>query len=97
MITNRKIQKWNACDTPLFFPSTIRSAKIYYPGNMFDEMITVDFEGQKFMSVARYDEILRLEYGDYMQLPPEEERVYTHHPVLVDFGRNFEEIPKEEN
>lgn len=31
------------------------------------------------------DTFLRTEYGDYMQLPPEEER-YTHAPLILDFG-----------
>lgn len=46
--------------------------------DLFEEMIEVPFEGHKFMSIARYDEYLRCFYGDYMQLPPEEQRVPYH-------------------
>jgi len=46
--------------------------------NPFDELIDVDFEKQKFRGPARYDEFLTTRYGDYMQLPPENERVPYH-------------------
>lgn len=35
----------------------------------------VEFEGHKFLAPHNYDEHLRIRYGDYMQLPPEEKRV----------------------
>ena len=49
-----------------------------YSFDLFKEIIDVSFEGRKFMAVACYDECLRQFYGDYMQLPPEEERVPYH-------------------
>ena len=27
-----------------------------------------------------------------MTLPPKEDRVWKHHPILIDFNRNYEEI-----
>lgn len=41
-----------------------------------------EFEGEQFSIPAGYDTILKKIYGDYMQLPPEEERV-THHSNKV--------------
>lgn len=46
--------------------------------DLFEEIIEVPFERYKFLSIARYDEFLRRFYGDYMQLPPEEQRVPYH-------------------
>ncbi len=43
----------------------------------FDNLVELPFEGLKFPCVANYDAHLTLEYGDYMQLPPEDQRV-TH-------------------
>lgn len=49
-----------------------------YPTSFFDMYVDVDFEGNKFKAIAQYDEYLRIIYGDYMQLPPEEKRI--RHP-----------------
>ena len=52
--------------------------KEIYDFDLFDKLIEVDFEGRKFLSTAHYDEHLKQEYGDYMQLPPENERRPYH-------------------
>lgn len=46
--------------------------------NAFRKYILTDFECYRFSILERYDEWLRKMYGDYMQLPPEEERVPHH-------------------
>ena len=46
--------------------------------NPFDELIEVDFENHKFYGPARYDEYLSTRYGDYMKLPPENQRHPYH-------------------
>ena len=37
------------------------------------------FEDRQFLGVERYDEYLSNKYGDYMQLPPEGQRIPKHH------------------
>ena len=44
------------------------------------------FEGKIFEIPEGYDAFLRNCYGDYMQLPPEEQRVGKHEIVGIDFG-----------
>ncbi len=44
------------------------------------------FEGMMFSIPENYDGFLRSCYGDYMQLPPEAQRVGIHHVQAVDFG-----------
>ena len=39
---------------------------------------TWDFEGGKEFNQDTIDEVLKLWYGDYMQLPPEKDRIYHH-------------------
>ena len=53
---------------------------------------TVYFENREFYCSKLYDVMLKSEYGDYMQLPPEEERVWKHHPILIDFEHNYDEL-----
>ena len=47
-----------------------------------EEYIDVEFEGLKVMAFKNYDEILRTMFGNYMQLPPESERVPKHNMVM---------------
>lgn len=43
-----------------------------------EEIIDVEFEGNLVRAPKFYDEILRFNFGDYMQFPPVEERVGHH-------------------
>jgi len=47
----------------------------------FYKMIDGEFEGHLFPIPKNYDEVLRRNFGDYMKLPPEEER-YPHHGII---------------
>lgn len=49
-----------------------------FPRKWFDELIDVPYEQYKFKVPKRYDQFLRKMYGDYMQLPPEKDRVGHH-------------------
>ena len=53
-------------------------SKIFVEKSIFDEFIEVPFEGKTYKAPKRYDEWLRAIYGDYMQLPPEDQRVPHH-------------------
>lgn len=50
----------------------------YFPKELLNGYIDVDFEGMKAMIIKNYDIFLRCTYGDYMQLPPESERIPKH-------------------
>lgn len=41
-------------------------------------IVELEFEGDRFTAVSCWDEMLRRTYGDYMQLPPPEQRVSIH-------------------
>lgn len=49
-----------------------------YNKNIFDSSVDVEFEGRIFKAPIGWDEFLRTRYGDYMQLPPEDQRVPYH-------------------
>ena len=57
----------------------------FFPKEYFNEFIDVEFEHLNVKIPKEYDKILRIIYGDYMQLPPEEERV-NHNGSEIDFG-----------
>ena len=89
------IRKWNG-DGKLqwYFPSTIVAAKRYYRPDLFKNLGKIQYCGKQYCCVADPDSFLRVDYGDYMQLPPEEERVWHHHPILIDFEHNYEELSR---
>ena len=59
--------------------------------DVYAKSIPMEFEGHLFPGPVGYHEYLTQLYGDYMQLPPEEQRV-THH----DFTVLRDEVPEEE-
>lgn len=94
----KKIRSWNGNEALLYvFPNAIGCSRKFYPANLFEDMKTIEFNGKQYMCVADADTILRIEYGDYMQLPPKEERVWKHHPILIDFEHNYEELSSDES
>ena len=48
--------------------------KVNYPADIFDKLIKHEFEGKEFYIPEKYDELLTLTYGNYMELPPVEKR-----------------------
>ena len=46
-----------------------------YPEECFKESIEVNFEDLKLLAPVGYKEVLRSLYGDFMKLPPEEQRI----------------------
>lgn len=61
------------------------------PRRFLTQRCEVTFEGGTYPAPADYDACLRLLYGDYMQLPPPEERMCKEHAILVDTQRSYEE------
>lgn len=49
-----------------------------YDINLFSKMTEVEFEGGFYKAIAEFDFSLRKTYGDYMQLPPENDRKPIH-------------------
>ncbi len=52
--------------------------KMIYECDLFQRMTDLVFEGMPFLCIENYDLFLSLRYGDYMQLPPTEDRVPHH-------------------
>lgn len=53
----------------------IHGRKELFRKSLFDSMTIVEFEGHDFSAISDWDKYLSSIYGDYMELPPENERV----------------------
>ncbi len=49
-----------------------------YPSDIMDSILEHSFEKFRFCVMAKYDECLTLQYGDYMVPPKEEDRIPRH-------------------
>lgn len=88
-----KSRRWNNnTSAELVFACTIRDCRRFYPPDLFDHLELIQFNGQEYYAFRDRDRFLTIRYGDYMELPPEEERIWKHQPLLVDFEHNYEEL-----
>lgn len=52
----------------------------------------VSFEDRTYMCYKDCDGLLSAWYGNYMELPPEEQRIWRHKPTVVSFDKNLDEL-----
>lgn len=71
---------------------TVGTVKQIMPSTLLDEYIELPFGKKRYMCFKMWDEYLTVKYGDYMQLPSVEDRVWKHHPIIIDFDHNCEEL-----
>ena len=61
-----------------------------YPAWIFKDVVYRDFEGMPCPLPVGYDEYLKMAFtGDYMQLPPEKDRVPKHEVVFYDLDNSY--------
>lgn len=88
----KQIEKWNGEKrNPLVCFCTFDEVSKQFPADMFQSITSVEFENLKLSAVADIDEVLKVSFGDYMQLPPEDQRA-SHFPLLLDFDHCWEEL-----
>ncbi len=72
---------WQSRNSEVYYivagPLPLRE-KMTYDFDLFSKMEETEFEGKRFMITSYYDKYLTMRYGDYMQLPPEEDRHPYH-------------------
>lgn len=84
-ITYNAITKYNKEDTKRVADAGEISGFFAYDRDIFKPGIKTKFENIE-VRVPQSDEILIQLFGDYMQIPPEEER-YNSAPEVLDFGK----------
>ena len=62
-----------------------------YPKNLikncwFENLTKIRFESTSLSGFSQYDDFLKTLYGNYMELPPEEERI-VHSQYKINFGK----------
>jgi len=60
------------------------------PAHLFQQYKLYDFEQYKFMGIAKADEYLTLDFGDYMHLPPVEKQ-RPHHIHYINLELPYKE------
>ena len=87
-------QKWNSSPQKLRYvnASTFSESRLYYSSDLFDKFEKMEFCGKEYSVTSEWDSFLKSMYGDYMCLPPEKERIWTHRPVYVDFQHSYKEL-----
>lgn len=92
-LSERIIRLWNGNDTLEYICSdTIQNCRRYLPPELFDNNVLTQFQDKNYYIIANPDSFLHVRYGDYMKLPTEEEQVWKHHPIIIDFEHNYEEL-----
>ena len=92
----KKATKWNGNSSLEWFGfQTVPDMKHHYAPDIFENLTKLEFEHKKYCVFSDYDQVLHDEFGDYMQLPPVEERVWKHHPIVIDFEQNYEELSQD--
>lgn len=66
--------------------SALYAFKYRFPSYISKEYILVDFEDSKFMFFKDMDIMLQEIYGNYMKLPPNNERICRHNPIKIGFS-----------
>ncbi|MCR4648832.1 MAG: LicD family protein [Lachnospiraceae bacterium] len=64
----------------LMYIPNAKSCKYGIPRRCLEENTELEFEGKKLSAMSGYDEVLGMAYGDYMKLPPEDDRE-SHNPA----------------
>ena len=81
-----KLEKYikNISDTgDYIFTPDCDSNIIKYTSSIFNEIGLIEFEGRHYCAYKQQDLILKALYGNYMQLPKEEDRISNHNYIKV--------------
>lgn len=64
-------------------------ARQLFSSSWFEQPVTIEFEGYKFPIQKEIGKILTEMYGDYMKLPPEEQRIAGHEAEIIDCNNSY--------
>lgn len=82
---------WKDYDYITELTGSIKGMLLKHPKKWFDSSIEKNFEEFKMPVMAGYDEYLTLIFGDYMELPPENERIAKHDVVYINLEKSYKD------
>ena len=74
-----------------FFAAASGFDKNVFPRAFFTDTVRMPFEDGSYPVSRHYDQLLKQLYGEYMVLPPEDQRALKQHAILIDLNRSYEE------
>lgn len=101
-------ESYNACKCTeeLFLSNPVYESKLwcnfansmkkleYLPKDIYGDGVKARFEGMEVVIPEKYDEYLKIKYGNYKLDPPENERIPSH-AYIVDVNKPYTEYLKE--
>lgn len=73
-----------------FLGGAVHFEKNIYERSALENRTQAPFEEGVYPVPADYDRVLTVLYGDYMQLPTQEQRISKQHAALIDLNRSYE-------
>lgn len=88
-----KLTKGGRSDSPVvhsFLGAARDYGKNVYPREFFLRRTEMAFGQETYPVPRQYDALLRQLYGDYMEIPPPQQRICKQHVILVDLDNSYE-------
>lgn len=82
-------ESWDNCEEVTELVGSIKGMLIKHPKEDFDEVVFKNFEGRYLPVMKGYKRYLNLIWGDYLKLPPENERVAKHNVVYLNLQESY--------
>lgn len=73
-----------------FLGGASKYSRSVFPSDYLGKSVLMQFEAAQFPVPEKYDELLTVLYGDYMKIPPVDERKCKEHAILVDLTHSYE-------
>lgn len=88
---DKRIAKYGTekCEQVASFGEGATIMRMRFPVEWFRNPVYMEFEGHQFPVPVDVDGYLRITFGDYMQLPPEEERIARHTVSFIDLENSY--------
>ena len=82
------------CNLHCVFIETASSVRRLHQSYLMDSFVELPFKDDCFSCFANWDDYLKIEFGEYLKYPPKEDQTWSHHPIILDFERGWNEYER---